>query len=177
MSAQSDKQDAMPTIKNAVAIFAASIGLVLIIFMLAQFAIGAYSGRARPDDPALSAAAIAERLKPVGEVNVDALAPAQVATAVVAAAVPATGTPAAGGADLGKSTYDAVCAACHTAGIAGAPKTGDKAGWSARLGQAKETLYSSALKGKGVMPAKGGNPGLADDAVKAAVDYLISQVR
>jgi cytochrome c5 len=175
MSAHSDKQNAMPTIKNAVAIFAASVGLVLIIFMLAQFAIGAYSGRARPDDPAMAAAAIAERLKPVGEVKV--YAGTQVAATAVAAAAPTTGAPATGAADLGKTTYDAACAVCHTAGIAGAPKTGDKAGWSSRVSQAKETLYLSALKGKGVMPAKGGNPGLADEAVKAAVDYLISQVR
>ena len=177
MSGLSDKQDAAHTIKNAVAVFAGSIGLVLIIVMLAQFAVGAYSGRARQDDPAMSVAAIAERLKPVGEVTVDASAPAPVDASVVAAAAPAAGSPAAGAADLGKTTYEAVCAMCHAAGIAGAPKTGDKAGWNARVDQGKETLYASALKGKGVMPAKGGNPGLADDAVKAAVDYLVSQAQ
>ena len=174
MSAHSDNQAVAHTIKTAVVVFAGSIGLVLIIFMLAQFAVGAYSGRARNDDPAMSAAAIAERLRPVGDVKVDSNAPAPVAAPVVAAAAPA---PAGVGADQGKTTYDSVCAACHTAGVAGAPKTGDKAAWSARLIQGKETLYASALKGKGVMPAKGGNPGIADDAVKAAVDYLVDQVK
>jgi cytochrome c5 len=177
MSEHSDKQDAAHTIKKAVAVFAASIGLVLIIFMLAQFAVGAYSGRDRRDDPAMSDAAIAERLKPLGEVKVDAGAPVPVTPTVVVAAVPTAGSPVAGGADFGKTTYEAVCAVCHTAGIAGAPKTGDKAGWSGRVAQGKETLYASAIKGKGVMPAKGGNPGLADDAVKAAVDYLVSQAK
>lgn len=177
MPAHSDNQAVAHTIKNAVAVFAASIGLVLIIFMLAQFAVGVYSGRTRQHDPAMSAAAIAARLKPVGDVKVDAGAPAAVATTVITAAASAARSPIAGGAGQGKTTYDAVCAVCHAAGVAGAPKTGDKAGWSVRVAQGKETLYASALKGKGVMPAKGGNPGLADDAIKAAVDYLVSQVQ
>ena len=175
MSSNSDDQRIAGTIKNAVAVFAASIGLVLIIFMLAQFAVGAYSGRARQNDAAMSPSAIAERLKPVGEVHVDAAAPALVATA--AAAPVASAAPAVAGADLGKTTYEAVCVACHAAGVAGAPKTGDKAVWVPRIAQGKDSLYASALKGKGVMPAKGGNPGLADDAVKAAVDYLVSQAK
>ena len=185
MSAHPDDQKVANTIKNAIAIFAATIGLVLIIFMLAQFAVGAYSGRARQDDPAMSAAAIAERLKPVGEVKVDAGAPAPAAAAPVpaeataVAAAPAAASPAAAGGstDQGKTTYEAVCIACHGAGVAGAPKAGDKAAWSARLVQGKEVLYASALKGKGIMPAKGGNPAVADDAVKAAVDYLVAQVK
>ena len=171
----SDDQRIAGTIKNAVAVFAASIGLVLIIFMLAQFAVGAYSERARQNDAAMSPSAIAERLKPVGEVHVDAAAPALVATA--AAAPVASAAPAVAGADQGKTTYEAVCVACHAAGVAGAPKTGDKAVWVPRIAQGKDSLYASALKGKGVMPAKGGNPGLADDAVKAAVDYLVSQAK
>ena len=177
MSEHADNQQVTHTIKNAVAIFAASIGLVLIIFMLAQFAVGAYSGRTRQDDPAMSAAAIAERLKPVGEVNVNANAAAPVATTSVAAATAASSAAAGAAADQGKTTYEAVCMACHGGGVAGAPKTGDKAAWSARVAQGKDVLYTSALKGKGVMPAKGGNPAIADDAIKAAVDYLVAQVK
>ncbi len=193
MSAHSDDQKIANTVRNAVAIFAASIGLVLIIFMLAQFAVGAYSGRAREDDPAMSAAAIAERLKPVGEVTVDAgasapvavtpapvAAPAPVEPTAVAAAAPAVSSPApaaGGSADQGRTTYEAACVACHAGGVAGAPKTGDKAAWSARLAQGTEVLYASALKGKGVMPAKGGNPAIADDAIKAAVDYMVAQAQ
>ena len=175
MSSDSGDHQIAGTIKNAIAVFAASIGLVLIIFMLAQYAVGSYAGRARQGDPAMSASAVAERLKPVGEVQVNASAAAPVA---VAAAIPATPVAAdAGGADQGKTTYAAACAACHSGGIAGAPKTGDKALWAPRLAQGNEALYASALKGKGVMPAKGGNPGLSDDAVKAAVDYLVAQAK
>ena len=175
MSSNSADQQIAGTIKNAILVFAASIGLVLIIFMLAQYAVGAYSGRARQNDPAMSPGAVAERLKPVGEVHVNAAAPAPVAT--VAAAPVANDAPAAAGADQGKTTYEAVCIACHATGVAGAPKTGDKAVWGPRIAQGKDALYASALKGKGVMPAKGGNPGIADDTIKAAVDYLVSQAK
>jgi cytochrome c5 len=66
--------------------------------------------------------------------------------------------------------------ACHGAGIAGAPKVGDKAAWTARIAQGNPTLYEHAIKGyqgkAGVMPPKGGST--APDAdVKAAVDYMV----
>ena len=76
-------------------------------------------------------------------------------------------------------TFNKSCAACHTTGAAGAPKIGDKAAWKSRIAQGKSTLYEHALKGfkgsKGFMPAKGGNPTLADDAVKGAVDHMVAQ--
>ena len=81
------------------------------------------------------------------------------------------------GAVDGKKVYDATCTVCHTAGVANAPKPGDKAAWAPRIAQGKPALYNSALKGKGAMPAKGGNPALSDDAVKAAVDYMLASVK
>lgn len=78
---------------------------------------------------------------------------------------------------LGQQTYRQACAFCHDKGIANAPMAGDKSAWSARLAQGMDALYASALHGKGGMPAKGGNPALPDDAVKAAVDYLAAQAR
>lgn len=77
----------------------------------------------------------------------------------------------------GKKIYDAACAACHGAGIAGAPKVGDKAAWGPRIQQGNATLYDHAIKGfqgkTGMMPAKGGSSA-SDDEVKAAVDYMVS---
>jgi cytochrome c5 len=85
----------------------------------------------------------------------------------------------AAGADKGKATYDASCMACHAAGVAGAPKLGDKANWGPRIAQGNDTLYTHALKGfqgkAGMMPPKGGNMSLKDEDVKAAVDYMVSQ--
>lgn len=65
--------------------------------------------------------------------------------------------------------------ACHAAGVAGAPKLGDKVAWAPRIKLGTPVLYQSALKGKNAMPAKGGQAGLADADVKAAVDYMIGK--
>ena len=64
--------------------------------------------------------------------------------------------------------------ACHAAGVAGAPKTGDKAAWAPRIAQGLPTLYTSAIKGKGAMPPKGGSAA-PDNDIKAAVDFMVSQ--
>ena len=81
----------------------------------------------------------------------------------------------------GQQVYQASCVACHGAGIAGAPKAGDKSQWSTRLSKGTEALYLSALTGlqspAGVMPAKGGNPSLSDQEIKASVDFMIAQVQ
>jgi cytochrome c5 len=65
--------------------------------------------------------------------------------------------------------------ACHMTGVAGAPKTGDKAGWAPRIKQGMDALYSASIKGKGAMPPKGGGADLSDAQIKAAVDYLVGQ--
>jgi cytochrome c5 len=77
----------------------------------------------------------------------------------------------------GQTIYRQACAFCHDKGVAGAPKAGDTAAWSPRLAQGMDALYAAALRGKGAMPAKGGNPSLADADVKAAADYLVAQSR
>ncbi len=79
--------------------------------------------------------------------------------------------------DLGKKTYTEACGVCHDAGVAGSPKLGDKEAWASRIEKGTDALYETALKGKGAMPAKGGRADLSDDAVKAVVDYMVSQVK
>ena len=74
----------------------------------------------------------------------------------------------------GKAVYESTCAACHGTGAAGAPKLGDKAAWAPRIATGA-ALKQSALAGKGVMPAKGGNAALSDAEVAAAVDYMVGQ--
>jgi len=73
----------------------------------------------------------------------------------------------------GKLVYETHCAACHSTGVAGAPKAGDKAAWSARLSQGYPMLYDHALKGIRGMPAKGGNADLPDSDLANAVGYLV----
>lgn len=78
----------------------------------------------------------------------------------------------------GKELFENVCTSCHGAGIAGAPKAGDKAAWGPRIAEGKATLYQHALSGftgkSGVMPPKGGRTDLPDDLVKQGVDYMLS---
>jgi cytochrome c5 len=104
-----------------------------------------------------------------------ASAPAQQAAATPAAAIPPPAAAAPAKVD-GKNVYDTACAACHAAGVAGAPKFGDKVAWAPRLASGKDTLYASSLKGKGAMPPKGGQTQLSDEQVKAAVDVMVSAV-
>ena len=77
----------------------------------------------------------------------------------------------------GKTVYTQTCAACHAAGVAGAPKMGDKGAWGPRIGGGRDALIVSVLKGKGAMPPKGGNASLSDEDVKSAVDYLVGQAK
>jgi cytochrome c5 len=149
---------------------------IALIAMLTQLVTGgAHTGT---DNPGLTDAAIAKRLKPVGEVVVDASQPKPAPAAAVAVAAPAPGAPApAADGGKGKSVYDSACTACHTAGVAGAPKAGDKAAWAPRVKTGAAALYTSALKGKNAMPPKGGNLSLSDADVKAAVDYMVGLVK
>ena len=71
--------------------------------------------------------------------------------------------------------YEANCKMCHGGTIPGAPGVGKNDEWAPRIKQGKETLYKHALEGFNSMPAKGGNAGLSDDEVKAAVNYMANQ--
>ena len=112
--------------------------------------------------------------EPKGTAPAAAPAPAAPAAGTPPPAAPATKVAAA---DKGKSVYETTCTVCHGAGIAGAPKAGDKAAWAPRMAKGKPALYTSALKGKDAMPPRGGNNSLSDDDVKAAVDYMIGLVK
>jgi len=63
--------------------------------------------------------------------------------------------------------------ACHQTGMNGAPKFANKVAWAPRIAQGRETLYQHSINGFRGMPARGGNPNLSDDQVKAAVDYMV----
>ena len=99
-------------------------------------------------------------------------------TAASAAATTTTATATPVSADAGEKLFGSVCATCHTAGLMGAPKLGDKADWAPRIAQGKDTLYKNAIVGyqgkSGVMPARGGSQA-SDEEVKAAVDYMVSK--
>ncbi len=112
--------------------------------------------------------AVAERVKPVGEVYIGS-----VPEGIGASAVAAAPTQMAAADLSGDQVYQQVCASCHTAGVLNAPKPGDAAAWAPRLAKGNDTLYANAINGIGAMPAKGGRADMSDDAIKAAVDHML----
>ncbi len=108
--------------------------------------------------------AIAERIKPVGEICLAGTDCAAAPVAVVSSSEPRSG----------EQVYDSKCAMCHASGAAGAPKFGDAAAWGPRIGKGMDTLYSNAINGFNGMPAKGLCMDCSDDEVNAAVDHMTS---
>jgi len=148
-------------------LFAVTLGL----FAFARH-VGATRQAAQVTTDPRYVSSVEERLKPVARVAVDgqdnsALKIEATTSNIPVAAVPKDGTEA----------YETACKACHGAGIAGAPKVGDKAAWGPRIQQGKDTLYNHALHGfngkTGVMPAKGGRADWPDDLIKQAVDHIV----
>ena len=148
-------------------LFAVTLGL----FAFARHVGAEHQGKQVTVDPRYLES-VEQRLQPVARVAVagqdnSALKIESAGPALPVAALPADGTAA----------YETACAACHGAGIAGAPKVGDKAAWAPRIAQGKDTLYKHAIVGfngkTGVMPAKGGRADWPYDLIKQAVDHII----
>ena len=146
------------------------LGITIALIILARFIAANSAREVKAADPVLQRE-IAARIAPVAKVAVagqdnSALAPAAAAPAVAAEDLP------------GETVYNQACVACHGAGIAGAPKLGDKAAWAARIAQGADTLHTHALQGfqgkGGYMPPKGGRTDLSDQSVINAVDYMVS---
>ena len=110
----------------------------------------------------------AARLKKVGSVCVEGQ---DCGSAATGAATTAAST--GGGVE---DVYSKSCATCHAAGIAGAPKLGDVAGWEPRLAKGMDVLYASAIDGLAPgMPAKGMCFTCSDDDLRELVDWMVDQ--
>ncbi len=124
-------------------------------------------------EPAAPAAAA-----PAPAADAAASPPASVVAALAAANKPtqaaAGSAPAAAGA--GEALYKQACVACHAAGVANAPKFGDKAAWAPRIKTGLDTMTASVIKGKGAMPPKGGSTA-ADADIRSAVEYMVSAAK
>jgi cytochrome c5 len=117
-------------------------------------------------------AAVAARIAPAGEVCVQG----ESCGGVPAGAAAAAGAGGAVAAVDGESTYNMACMACHASGAGGAPIVGDSVAWAPRIAKGTEALHNSGVNGvtgTGMM-AKGGRADLSDQAVIAAVDYMIA---
>lgn len=128
--------------------FLVPIAIIVMLVSLVTSTMGAGAGSA-----ALSPEAIAARIQPVaGFKLVDANAVKELKT--------------------GQQVYETTCTACHGAGVAGAPKFGDKDAWGDLLKLGQDELVKNAIHGIRAMPAKGGNPSLDDIEVARAVAYM-----
>lgn len=110
--------------------------------------------------------AIAERLKPVGEVCIEG-------KGNCAAPAPAV----AAGPRSGDAVYNAACVACHSAGVAGAPKMGDSAAWAPRIAQGEDTMVTHAINGIRGMPPRGTCGNCSDEEIRNAVKHMVASVQ
>lgn len=125
---------------------------------------------AEPQRPAAAQAAAS-----ASAATTAAAAPAA-APVAAAAPAPAVQQTAAAGAGNGEALYKQTCIACHGAGVAGAPKFGDKTAWAPRVKQGLDALVANAIKGKGAMPPKGGSSA-SDAEIRATVQYMVNAAK
>ena len=108
------------------------------------------------DAGALTPESVAARIQPVARVEFGA------------AAAPA-------GARKGEDIVKATCAACHQAGVANAPKIGDRASWAPHIKEGLQGMLATAIKGKGAMPPRGGDASLTDAELTRAIIFMANQ--
>jgi cytochrome c5 len=149
------------------------VGVTIGLIILARIIAANTSVANRAEDPVFQRQ-VEERIQPVARVAIAGQDNSSLAPPAAAPAVAATAA-----ADLtGEQIYDQACVACHGAGVAGAPKLGDKAAWAPRIAQGMDTLHKHALQGyqgkAGYMPPKGGRTDLSDQSVMNGVDYIVA---
>lgn len=114
----------------------------------------------------MTVAAIEQRLQPVGVAEVD------VTDAPVKSAAAADDN-----LSVGERVYNQSCMVCHAAGVAGAPKLGDKAAWAPRIAKGMETLLTHAINGFNAMPARGTCMSCSDAELEESIKWMIERSR
>lgn len=141
--------------RNFVTKIAKQIILLLAFLGLASVVFAKLSGSLSPE-------AIAERLQPMGQVN------------VINATSPSSQPLAASSSQQSpKDIYEVNCKMCHQSGIAGAPKLGNKGDWAPRISQGLDTLVKTAISGIRAMPPKGNCLNCTPDEIRATVEYMV----
>ena len=129
------------------------VPVAIIVLLVKYVAVASPTGAG---SSSMTPEAVAERLAPIGRVELAAAGGAKVLQS-------------------GEAVYTLACGACHTGGLAGAPRTGDAGAWAPRLRQGYDTLVKHAVGGIRGMPAKGGNADLDDIEVARAVVYMANK--
>jgi len=124
------------------------IGIVMVVSLVLS--------RPSTEPHAMRAEAVAARIQPVGRVEFGAPG-------------------AAPGSRSGEEIVKAVCATCHQAGVANAPKLGDRKAWAEHIKHGLKDMVATAIKGKGAMPPKGGDASLTEEEITRAVVFMANQ--
>lgn len=149
---------------------AVALGLLILSMKMSERTQGIYTR-----DSAEYQTAVAERIRPVGQVYLPGEEQASSKPTIDTVALPEPVATAL----TGPQVYNSACIACHAAGVAGAPIVGVVDAWTPRIAQGMETLVRHAVGGyngaAGYMPAKGGRMDLSDDEVADAVAYMVEE--
>ena len=76
----------------------------------------------------------------------------------------------------GETVYNQGCAACHTAGLAGAPMLANNDQWKDRLPKGLEMLTANAYNGYNAMPAKGLCMDCSELEIERSVQYMLDSL-
>jgi len=159
-------------------VFASLILFTIIVMLLARsFGLNENSGpMTERDIDARTLPYSTVKVAGVAEAAPAKVAPAEAAPAKIspAAAAPAETAPATAAVGIDGQSLYAACAACHSTGVANAPKIGDAAAWGPRAATGIDALLASAIKGKGAMPPKGGRADFSDAQIKAIIEYMVN---
>ena len=146
--------------------FGFTVGAVIVAVALILTVNALMCGLLQGPAAEMSDEAIAARIAPVGQLNMDA---------AIAPVAPVAAAPAAASASRsGEAVYSAHCAMCHASGAAGAPKFGDAAAWGPRAASGMDALMNSAINGKNAMPARGLCATCSDGELQAAVEHMVN---
>jgi cytochrome c5 len=154
----SKKSEFSLSIILVIALLVAVSGIYLFVLAMAEDGFGKNMERVKQQGDSTLAA----RIKPVESLD------------EILGATPAVKVEPVAQKKSGEDLYNAVCAACHSTGAAGAPKLGDAATWSPRAEQGVDGLLASAKAGKGAMPPKGGSS-YSDDEMKSVIEFMLDK--
>ncbi len=124
-------------------------------------------GAPRADSTPIVPGRRATRVRARGAVRLSAVAALVAGLASVAAPARAADT-----LKSGAEVYQAVCSACHAAGINKAPRFGDRKAWAPLLKEPQWQLTAHGWVGVRGMPAKGGKADLQLEEFARAVVFM-----
>ncbi len=148
-------------VKTFTIVIAALVAIAVVFYFVANMVTGDDEGGQSESEQAR----VEENIKPVGQVNVGSAPASSAAPAAAVAAGPRSG----------EQVYNSACVACHSVGVAGAPKVGDSAAWAPRAAKGIDALVVTATSGINAMPPKGTCADCSEEELKGSIEYMLQQ--